>query len=452
MKIAVVGGGLIGTTVISQLSHEGYDVVVIERDEQRLKYITDRYDVMGVLGSGANLSVLKDAEVGKADLLVALTNQDELNILCCMSAKKLGASAAVARVRNPEYIGQMSFLKRELGLSFSINPEYDCMAEIARVLKFPYALSIETFANNRAELIEMKVEKNSKLDGVSLMDLNRKRQKVLVCAVQRGEETVIPHGNFVLRAGDRIHMTATAPILREFVKEYDIPTPRLKRVVILGGGVDAYYLAKQLIEANLQVKIVVNDFERAETLTLMLPKAGVIYGDPADTDLLTEEHIGDADAAVCLTGSDETNSILSFFAKRKGVNKVIARVDKGSIKNLLDAVDLDTVISPRTVAANRIVQFVRAMNNASGNGVRSVYQLMDGRIEALEFAADRDSHLGIPLKDLKIKKNTLIGCIIRGSEFIRPSGDTTVEEGDSVIVVTQNEKSFDSLSDIWEDA
>lgn len=449
MKIIIVGDGKVGATLTEHLSKEGHNVVVIDQDSQVVEEMVNRFDVMGISGNGASCSVLLEAGANKADLLIAATSSDELNILSCMVSKKIGTRHTIARVRNPEYSQQLSFLREELGLSMAVNPEMETATEICRTLRFPSAINIETFARGRVELAEIKVKPGSILDGVHLYSLpDRIRVKILVCAVQRGDEIIIPDGNFAIKAGDKIHVTASHSELAAFFKVIGIYKAKARSVLIIGGGKIAHYLAAQLLDAGMQVKVIERDRQRCHALSEWLPKATIINGDGTEQSLLLQEGINDVDAVVTLTGMDEENILISMYAQTLNADKVVTKVNRLSFLGMLGNIGLDTIVSPKTVAANRIIRYVRAMHNSAGSSVQTLYKLVDGQVEALEFiVGEAAKFTGIPLKDLKTKPNVLIACIIRGGKIIIPRGDDRLEAKDSVIVVTANQYLRD-LSDI----
>ncbi len=451
MKIIIVGDGKVGATLTEHLSKEGHDVVVIDQDPQVVEDMVNQYDVMGISGNGASCSVLMEAGANKANLLIAATSSDELNILSCMVSKKIGTRHTIARVRNPEYSQQLVFLREELGLSMVVNPEMETATEICRTLRFPSAINIETFARGRVELAEIKVQPNSILDGQPLFSLpDRLRVKILVCAVQRGGNIVIPDGNFVIQAGDKIHVTASHAELAAFFKVMGIYKQKARSVLIIGGGKIAHYLTLQLLDAGMQVKIIERDRQRCHELSDWLPKATVIHGDGTDQSLLLQEGIDTVDAVVSLTGMDEENILISMYAQTQKADKVVTKINRLSFLDMLGNMGLDTIVSPKTIAANRIIRYVRAMHNSDGSSVQTLYKLVGGQVEALEFVvAETAKFTGVPLKDLKTKQNVLIACIIRNSKPIIPRGSDTIEPRDAVVVVTANQYLRD-LSDILE--
>lgn len=438
MKIVIVGDGKVGSTLMRQLAKEGHDIVIIDNKPEVLEQALNSYDVMTIEGNGAVYEVQKQAGVDKADLLVAATSSDELNMISCMVGKKMGVKYAVSRVRNPEYSEQLFLMRDELGIDMVINPEYTASQEISRILRFPTALKVETFTRGKAELVEIKIYNGSKLDGQSLSTLSHKYQvKILVCAVQREGKVIIPTGDFVLQSGDKVSITGKAGEILQFFKRAGILMDKIRTVMIVGGSRIGYYLSKTLIDSGMEVQILDIDKDKCLSLSEMLPKATVIHGDGTNHGLLLEMGIEETDAFVSLTNIDEENIILSMFALKKQVQKVITKVNKLSFVKLLEEELADGVISPKYLAANQIVSYVRGLENSMGCNVQTLHRIIDGQVEVLEFAIrTQESFIGIPLKDLKIKENILIACILRGNKTIVPGGNDCIQAGDNVIVVT----------------
>ena len=450
MKVVIVGDGKVGGTIARQLSGEGHDIIVIDNNTKVLNNASNTMDIMSVEGNGASMVVQKRAGVPDADLLIAATSLDEVNMLSCLVGKKLGVNNTIARVRNPEYYEQIRELKDELGLSMAVNPELAAANEISRLLRFPSALKIELFARGRVELVEIKIAPHSVLDGMPLWAIYKEFQvKVLICAVQRGGEVFIPSGDFVLQAGDKINLTAPHMEIAKFFRTIGIFRTGVKSVMILGGGRLAYYLAKDLLAMHVRVKIIEMDYGRCEYLCEMLPGAVMIQGDGTDKELLTEEGLEKTDALVCLTGMDEENIVVALYGKARKVSKVIAKINRISFDEILDNLDIDGFISPKSIAANNIVRYVRAMQNSAGSSnVEALHKLVNEQVEALEFKVKETSPaIGIPLKDLKTKPGVLVATIIRGNRIIIPGGNDSIEAGDSVIIITTSKKLMD-LKDI----
>lgn len=451
MKIVIIGYGKIGSALSSQLTREGHDIVVIDNDTNALKYSQHMHDLMFVEGNGATYDIQKEAGVQGADIMIACTSSDEVNMLCCLLARKLGAKKAIARVRNPEYYDHLGYIKHDLGLSMTINPELYAAEEISRVLISPAASKVELFCRGRVELVEYVVDNDSPLDSMSLIDISKKlKAKVLICAVQRGEEIFIPSGSFVLQKKDKIHISASHKNIKSFFKSVEPDTEKIKNVMIVGGGRIGYYLAKQLIGIGMSVKIIESNEERCAKLCELLPQATIILGDGSDHSLLKEEGIESFDAFVALTGNDEENMILSLYAKNIEGMKVITKINSRSYASIASGIGLDTVVSPKLVTLNHILGYVRAIENSRGSAVETVYRLVGGHVEILEFTVKEDGrYIATPLKDLPLKKNLLIACIVRGNKIIIPGGNEEIKLYDTVILATANQR-FQDLSEILE--
>ena len=440
MYIVVIGMGKVGTALTESLSGEGHDIVVIDNKPDVIENAVNKSDVMALLGNGATYRVQKEAGVEKAELLIAVTPSDELNILCCMIGRKIGAKNTIARVRNPEYSSQLLFMRNELGLSMMINPEYEAASEISRILRFPSASRIDYFAKGRVDLVEFKLPQNSMLGGQPINMLYKKtKAKVLVCTVQRDKEVVIPDGNFILQDGDRVSVAASHVDLASFFKNVGVFKQKIKNVLLIGGGKISYYLARQLLEIGISVKIIEQDRQRCMDLSDLLPRATIVCGDGTDQSLLLEEGITQTDACVALTGIDEENIIVSVYAAIKGVIKVVTKITRTSLKDILDSVGLESIISPKELTASIILRYVRALQNSVGSNIQTLHKLGADNVEALEFRVTKNVRLtNIALKNLSLKKNLLIASIIKRDRVVIPSGDDTLEPGDSVIVVTCN--------------
>ena len=368
MRILIIGDGKVGSTLIERLSKEDHDIVVIDTNPKVIENAVNSYDVMGVVGNGASYTILKEAEAEKADMIIASTNSDELNILSCLVAKKIGARHTIARVRNPEYSKQLQFLKYELGLSMVINPEFETASEIYRILRFPSAIKLDVFSKGKVEMAEVQIGENSILDNVRLIDLYKKiKVRVIIGAVQREDDVIIPKGNFVLKNNDIIHITASHKDLSEFLKELGIYKEKLKNIMIIGGGKIAYYLANMISETNMNVTIIEIDEKRCIELSEALPKARIVLGNGTDQLLLSEEGIYDADAVIPLMGIDEENIILSLYANKQNVPKTITKINNSSLVDLLGTVATGSVVSPRKITADRIVRYARALQNTEGS-------------------------------------------------------------------------------------
>lgn len=449
MKIIVVGCGKVGAALTAQLSREGHDIAVIDVNSTVLTDITNNYDVMGLIGNGASHAVQLEAGIEKADLLVAVTDSDELNLLCCLIAKKAGGCNTIARVRNPVYTGEIDFIKEELGLSLTVNPEYAAATEAARVLRFPSAVQIETFARGKVEIVKVKIPENSVLDGCPLAQIHKRTgTDVLICTVERGEHVEIPNGSFVLKAGDTISIVASKENTRDFVSRIGLKSRRVRDCMIIGGGKIAFYLAQQLLDSGIRVKIIEKSRERCEELSDLLPKAVIINADGSNQSILMEEGIKDYEAFVTLTGMDEENLFLSLFAQNASKAKVITKVDRLAFDEIIKRLDLGTLLHPKNITADNIVRYVRALQNSIGSNMESLYKIIEDKVEAMEFVIGSDSPVvGIPLSELKVKPNVLIACISRGGRIIIPNGNTSIHVGDSVVVVSGH-LGFGDIGDI----
>lgn len=450
MKIIVSGCGKIGTTIIESLVLEGHDVVAIDKNPTVVTGITNIYDVMGLCGNSVDSDILIEAGIDEAELFIAVTGSDEFNLLSCFIAKKLGVPHTVARISNPEYNDKsLNFLRQHFEISMAINPERLAAHEIYNILKFPSAVKIETFSRRTLEMIEIKLKSDSVLDGISLSEMREKyKSKVLVCCVQREDEVYIPSGNFVLKSGDKVGLTATHAEFHKLFKGLGIFQKQAKNVMILGGSRIAYYLAERLLNTGNDVKIIDRDEKNCEQLCELLSKAVVINGDGAEQEILMEEGLTHADAFVSLTGMDEENILISIFASSQNVPKVIAKVNRDELASMAEKLGLDSVISPKKIVADVLISYARALQNSMGSNIETLYKLMDGKAEALEFNVRDDARIvNIPLKDLKIKKNILIGGIIRDRKTIIPAGLDVLMPKDKVIIIAANHRLQD-LSDI----
>lgn len=441
MKIVIIGDGKVGHKLTTQLADENYDITLIDQNEGKLKAALNELDIFCITGNGMDAEVQKQADVPHADLVIACASTDEMNMLSCLIAKRLGATHTIARVRNPIYYRQIDLLTEDLHLSMTVNPELTTANEIARVLLFPETSKVETFMKGRVELVEYPVRDDSPLVGLSLAEIYKKFQiQILVCAVKRGSDVYIPDGSFVLNPGDKLHIAAAHQNLKSFFKSLGRKIAKIKNVLICGGGHISFYLARQLLQVGMQVKIIERKQDRCEALCELLPKATIIHGDATDHDLLIEEGISNAGALVSLTGMDEENIILALFAKTQGVGKIIAKVNEDTRAQMVEGMGIDSIVSAKSATADAILRYVRARKNSHSNvNVESMYRLVNGKVEAQEFIIKEECEFtNIPLKKLRTKENTLIACIGRNRKVIIPNGDTQIEKGDSVIVVTKN--------------
>lgn len=450
MNIAVIGVGKLGARLASQLSEEDNNVTVVDINEARVRRIVDTYDVQGVFGTGIQCDVLSQAGVENADLVIATTPSDEKNVLCCLIAQKMGAKNTIARVRNPEYSKQIDFMRNQLGITMMINPDMSAALEISRILRFPSAMNIDSFANGRIDMAEIKITAHSPICNKRLMDISSQyKNKMLVCAVCRGEEVFIPNGDFIIRENDNIHVTGSHKFLGKVAKQLSGKKKSvIKDVMLIGGSRTAIYLANLLAMAGKNVILVEKDAEKCVLLDDICPEAVIINGDATDHSMLEEIGLQNVDAVVTLTGSDETNFLVSMYAKNLGVAKNVTKIDNINFAKMMDKLGQDSHINVPQVASDIIIQFVRAKKNASSSYMRSLYELVDGEIEAVEFEADSYvSFLGKPLSSIKLKKNVLVAAINRNNKIIFPGGNDIVEKGDLVIVVSKRHKLY-NLNDI----
>lgn len=449
MKIVIVGAGKIGMALAGTLSGENHEITLVDKDTKRLENAMNAFDVIGIEGNGVNYSIQLEAGVDHADVLIATTASDEINMLCCLVAKRIGVRRTVARIRDPEYGGDFIHVLDKMGLDMVVNPEYEVAEEIFRLIRYPAAIGLNTFAKGKVDLAELRVPKDSPLDGVQISQMHKRLgARVLVCAIIRGEEVYIPNGSSVIQGGDRIFFTASHDQLSLFFREMGVWQNRPKSVFVVGGGRIGYYLARRLLDLGLQVKIVENDEARALELRELLPKARLILGDGTDQGMLEEENFRSADALVAATGRDEDNLILGMFAMLKGIRKVITKVSKTELMQMGETVGLESVVTPRILTENLILRYVRAMKNTR-DGVQTMYRLADNQVEALEFHATGDSKsVNVPLMQLKLKENLLICCIIRNSAIIIPGGNDAIRPGDHVIVTTLAGAGLSVLDDI----
>ena len=451
MKIVIVGDGKVGFALSAQLSREGHDITVIDNKRDVLGDSSERLDVLAVHGNGASMKVQQEAGVGRSDLMIAATSSDEINILCCIVAKKLGCKSTVARVRNPEYAEQLVLMQNELGLSMTINPERATAFAAFDMLRFPSFLKTDSFAKGRAQIVEVKLPENSPYAGKKLAELyEMNRIRVLICVVQRGEETFIPSGDFILRGGDKIYATAPAYNLDKLIRLLGVEARKVRDVLIIGGGRIAHYLAESLIRAAIGVKIIEQKAERCRELADALPKAVIIRGDGTDQRVLLSEGIENTDAVVTLTNMDEENLIVSMYASFIGVKKVITKINRTEYGDVFADKGIDHVVSPKDLTVDTILQHVRSMNNAGPEAMLALHRLADGQAEAMEFRAlEGTKGLGRTLREIRLKPNILIATIHRRGSIIIPKGDDCIEKGDNVFVVAAAKHKISEINDIF---
>ena len=450
MNIIIAGCGKVGRALAEQLSREKHDITVIDRKPEAIQQITNIADVRGVVGNGASFEIQMDAGIDTADLMIAVTDADEVNILCCLIAKKAGGCQTIARVRNPVYHHEIHHIKDELGLSMVINPEWAAAMEMARLLRFPSAIDIDTFANGRIELLRFQLEEQNPLCNNKIKDLHMlSRCEVLICIVERGNEVLIPSGEVELKAGDMISVVASPVNASRFFKTIGIETNQVKNTMIIGGGKISFYLAKRLLEMGIQVKIIEKDRDACERLCEILPKAMIINGDGTDRELLAEEGLAKAEGFAALTNMDEENVMLALYAKSMSKAKKITKVNRNTFDTIIGSLNIGSLIYPKHITSETILQYVRAMQNSIGSNVETLYRLVDGNAEALEFVIKGKSEVtDIPLQELQLKPHILVCAINRKGKIIIPKGQDCIQEGDSVVIITTDCGAYKDIRDI----
>lgn len=449
LNIIIVGCGKVGVTLVEQLSKEGHDITIVDKNSLKVQSLTELYDIMGITGNGASFSVLIEAGIDNADLVIAVTDSDELNLLCCTVARRVSKCAAIARVRTPDYSAEVSYLREKLGLAMIINPELETAREAARILYLPTALEVNTFAHGQAELIKFQIPKNNMLIDMSISSMSKHIQtNFIICAIERNGEVIIPSGDFVFNEGDFVSFVATRPCAREFLKKIGFHTRQVKDTMIIGGGKVAYYLAKNLLNIGISVKIIEQDRARCEELSTLLPKAIIINGDGTDEELLKEEGIEYAESFVPLTGIDEENIMLTLHAKNCSSAKVITKINRINFKDVINSLDLGSVVYPRMITSEAIIAYVRAKKNSMDSNIETLYHMFDSRVEAIEFRVDEESLVtNTPIMELSLKKHLLICFISRNGKVLIPSGQDTIKVGDTVMIVTTH-TGFNDIDDI----
>lgn len=451
MKIVIVGGGKVGSTLAGSLAREGHDIVLIDNRRDVVAALSAKMDIMVMYGNGASMGTLQNADISSTDLLIAVTPQDELNFMCCVIARKLGCANTIARIRDPEYHEQLYFLREELGLSMTVNPEWSAAQEIFRLMQIPGFLKRDSFAKGRVEIVEIILQNNSSLCGLQLKELHQKlRIKVLVCAVERGNNVIIPDGRFTLEQGDKIYVTAPAAELLNLLRSLNIPTKKCKNAMIIGGSRIAKALASMLLRAGTRVKILEQDPVRAAELAETFPEADIVLGDGASQNVLNEENISAMDSVITLTNMDEENLIISMYANYLNVPQVITKLNRTEYNEVFRNKGIDCVISPKMIGAQQIIRYVRSMQNSTGSSALSVHHLINDKVEALEFLVTENTlHLGETLSEIRIKPNILLACITRMGHVIIPSGSDRIELGDTLVVVTASDRVLLDLNDVF---
>lgn len=449
LKIIIVGCGKVGANLVDQLSKEGHDITVIDKKAEKIQDITNIYDVMGLVGNGASYSTQMEAGIEETDLIIAVTDSDELNLLCCTVAKRVGKCAAIARVRTPDYSEETGYLREQLGLALIINPELEAAREVARILYLPTALEVNSFAHGQAELVKFKVPEGNLLNGLSLAYLGKNiTNDILICAVERNGEVYMPNGDFVLQSGDVVSFVSERHIARDFLKQIGLATRQVKDTMIIGASKAAYYLAKELLNMGISVKIIEKEKENCESLSVKLPKAIIINGDGTDPDILKEEGIETVQSFIPLTGIDEENIMLTLYAKQVSKAKVVTKINRVNYKQVINNLDLGSLVYPKYITSEAIIAYVRAKKNSMGSNIETLYHMFDSRVEAIEFIVEENSKVsGVPIKDLKLKKDVLISFINHNGHIIIPTGNDKIEDGDTVMIVTKN-TGFTGIDDI----
>lgn len=438
LNIIIVGCGKVGRALVEQLSKEGHYITIIDKNPEKIQSLTNLYDIMGIVGNGASYSVQMEAGIEDADLIISVTDSDELNLLCCTVAKQVGDCSAIARVRTPDYSKEVSYLRDKLGLAMIINPELEAAKEAARILYLPTALEINSFAHGQAELIKIKVPVGNTIDGMTIAHLGRKiAPNILICAVERDGEVTIPAGDFTIQRGDIISFAASRKVAKQFLEDIGFKTNQVSNTMIIGGGKSTYYLAKLLMNMGIEVKIIESNRQKCEELSILLPKAIIINGDGTDEELLKEEGIETAESFVPLTGIDEENVMLTLYARKISKAKVITKINRMTFKTVLNDLDLGSVIYPRYITSEAIVAYVRAKRASRGSDIETLYHIFDSKAEAIEFRIREESSVtDVCLANLSLKKNLLIAFINRNGKIIIPSGNDCIRVGDTVTIVT----------------
>lgn len=452
MKIIIVGVGKVGYTLASHLCHEDNEVTLVDSHMAALDKAQESLDLIGIKGSGLSIQALVEAGMRETDLVIATTSSDEVNMLCCLTAKRMGVPHTIARIRNPEYSREISSLKREIGLDMVINPEQETAAEIARILRFPAAISVDPFAGGRIELVAYRIMDTDPIKGRPLAEvMTSVKEKVLFCAVLRGDEVIIPDGRFVLQEGDIAHIIGRASQILAFFRRIGKETHSVKNAMVIGGGRIAYYLCDTISRSNIRVKVIEQDKNRCKELDELLPNCTIIHGDGTDEGLLEQEQIGKCESLVSITGNDEENLITALYASHIGVPKVVTKVTRDNYGRIMQDLKLDCTVSPKNITAAQIIRFVRALKNTIGSNVETLYKIVGGRAEALQFCAKETTrYLNVPLKDVAFKPNFIVAAIARKGEIIIPTGNDFIQKKDTVIIVSSQTNVVD-LNDVFAD-
>ncbi len=455
MKIVIAGIGMVGYNLAKSLSNEKNDITCIDLSPDAATLVEDSLDVLSIQGNSASISILKSAGVDKADVFIAVCNKDEVNMISCLIAKRLGAKHTVARVREPEFTAEIDLIKKELGIDLVINPEYATATQILRLLRFPNALDIEAFYRGRVELVGFRVQREDFIAGQPLFTIQKKlgKSQILFCAVERDGQTIIPNGSTVINAGDKVYIIGDILGINEFFKTLGRITQKVKSVMIVGGGRTAYYLSKLLTDLNKSVKIIDKDYERCKELSIQLPEALILNGNGTEQEVLVTENIDKTDGFIALTGDDEDNLIISLYAKQIGVPKVISKINRQDYYDVISKLDIDSFINPKLITAYTILHYVHGLQMGESGKMEAIYQIAGGNADAVEFHITNETkHLGTPLKELgsKLKKGILIVSILRNGQIIIPEGGTSLLSGDNIIIVSNTDKIL-SMNDIFVD-
>ena len=451
MNIIIAGSGTVGRTLTEHLSSERHNLTLIDKNGSTLRELLEKFDVMTAEGNCASMVTLEQAGIGNTDLLIATTDSDELNLLCCMTAHQMNRRLhTIARIQNPEYTEQVYKMSTAFGISFCFHPEKQAATEIERLLKYPGFMKRDSFASGKVEIVEIKIDETSKLRDVTLMSIGGiVKCRILVCAVLRDGKSVSPTGTFTLRMGDRIFVTAPSEDLSLLLKNLGLVSQKVKKIMMVGCGAVGYYLAEILQNRHVDLKIIEKDRERCERLSALLPKANVIEGDAGNYEFLESEGLSSCDALISATGRDELNMITSLYGSNSGVPLVITKLGKIDGTKVTENISLGRVVSPRKLCCNTIVRYVRAMRNQKGAAI-TIHSIADGNAEAIEFPVDKETlHQGVPLKNIKLRPNILIACITRCGKTEIPNGNSSFKQGDTLIVVSSRDDVLLALNDIF---
>lgn len=450
MHIIIVGAGKVGYTLAKHLSEEGNDVILIDKNEEALKHAMDNLDVMCIKGNGTRANVLKEAEVCNTDVVITVTNSDERNMLCCLSAKKFGAKHTIARIRDPEYAEELTMLKKELDIDMIINPEKEAALEIAQLIKFPTVCSVENFAQGKVDLVSFRIMEEDFIVGQHICHINFKKYSILFCVVERENQVFIPTGDFVLQKNDKVYIIGDHENITLFLKYLGKHQNRIKSVMVIGGSRITYYLTKLINKVGVNIKIVEKNYNKCKELNELLPEAIIINGDGTEQEFLESENLRETDAFIALTDRDEENIVSSLFALNANVHNVITKITKVNYNHIVKNIGVESIISPKMLTANKIITYIRGLKNKKGSLIKNLYKIVGEKAEAVEFTANSTTKcLNIPLKDIKIKRGVLIASIVRNNNIIIPKGEDCIKSGDSVIVVTERNNIMD-INDILE--